>query len=189
MALDRRGLLTGLAALSAGRAGTQAAAQDAPHREPPSGPVPLPAGAGRRGGDPALAPGLPPGGGGPGPVGSLRPEPRGGGDGGSPGPCLIALRPAARPNGAAVVVAAGGGYRRIDVGHEGLCRWRAVAEISLGITAFVLVYRLPGEGWVAAADAPFQDAHRALRLVRGAAAATASTRPGSAAWDSRPAAT
>ncbi|WP_298962779.1 alpha/beta hydrolase [uncultured Methylobacterium sp.] len=164
MALDRRGLLTGLAALSVGRAGTEAAAQDAPHREPPSGPVPLPAGAAGAEVIP-LWPGLPPGGGGPDPSDPYD-QSREGVVTAVARPCLIALRPA-RPNGAAVVVAAGGGYRRIDVGHEGVPV--ALWLTSLGITAFVLVYRLPGEGWGAAADAPFQDAQRALRLVRARA--------------------
>ncbi len=35
-----------------------------------------------------------------------------------------------------------------------------------GYTAYVLSYRLPGEGWQAGALAPLQDAQRALRLIR-----------------------
>ena len=78
-------------------------------------------------------------------------------------PCLLVIRPE-RPNGAAMVIAAGGGYRRIDIGNEGLPvgHWLAKG----GITAFVLVYRLPLEGWRDGADAPRQDAQRAMRLVR-----------------------
>ena len=78
-------------------------------------------------------------------------------------PCLMVMRPE-RPNGAAIIIAAGGGYRRIDIGHEGLPvgEWLNRA----GITAFILVYRLPGEGWHAGPDAPRQDAQRAIRLVR-----------------------
>jgi acetyl esterase/lipase len=78
-------------------------------------------------------------------------------------PCLLVIRPT-RPNGAAVVVAAGGGYRRIDIGNEGLPvgHWLAKG----GITAFVLIYRLPVENWRDGADAPRQDAQRAMRLVR-----------------------
>lgn len=75
---------------------------------------------------------------------------------------------ASRPNGAAVIVAAGGGYRRIDIGNEGLpvANWLATA----GIAAFVLVYRLPGEGWSAGPVAALQDVQRALRLIRAGAA-------------------
>ena len=35
-----------------------------------------------------------------------------------------------------------------------------------GITAFVLFYRLPHEGWAAGPDVPLADARRAMRLVR-----------------------
>lgn len=81
-------------------------------------------------------------------------------------PGLYVVRPA-RPNGAAVVIAAGGGYRHIAVGHEALpaARWLA----SLGITAVVLVYRLPGEGWAEGMEAPMADARQALHLVRSGA--------------------
>jgi acetyl esterase/lipase len=77
-------------------------------------------------------------------------------------PVLIPLRPA-KPNGAAMLVAAGGGYRRIETGAEALpaAAWLA----GRGITAFVLIYRLPEEGW--SAIAPVQDAQRAMRVIRG----------------------
>ena len=83
-------------------------------------------------------------------------------------PALLPLRPA-RANGTAVIIAPGGGYRRIESAREGLAvgRWLT----GLGVTAFVLVYRLPGEGWAAGPDAPLQDAQRAVRLVRGGARA------------------
>lgn len=78
-------------------------------------------------------------------------------------PCLLMIRPQ-RPNGAGIVIAAGGGYLRIDIGNEGLPvgHWLARA----GITAFVLIYRLPSEEWRDGPDAPRQDAQRAMRLVR-----------------------
>jgi acetyl esterase/lipase len=41
---------------------------------------------------------------------------------------------------------------------------------AAGITAFVLRYRLPREGWMQASDAPLQDAQRAIRLIRAGAA-------------------
>jgi acetyl esterase/lipase len=70
----------------------------------------------------------------------------------------------ARPNGTAMLVAAGGGYKRIENEKEArpAARWLA----ARGITAFVLTYRLPIEDWRAGPLAPLQDAQRALRLIR-----------------------
>ncbi|AQS87750.1 hypothetical protein NCH01_07780 [Neoasaia chiangmaiensis] len=81
-------------------------------------------------------------------------------------PVLGVFRPA-RPNGAAVLIAAGGGYRHLNLGSEAMpaARWLN----TLGVTAFVLVYRLPREGWTNTAMAPFQDVQRAVRLVRARA--------------------
>lgn len=81
-------------------------------------------------------------------------------------PGLHVVRPV-QPNGAAVIIAAGGGYRHIAVGHEALpvARWLA----SLGITAVTLVYRLPGEGWPEGMEAPMVDARQALHMVRSGA--------------------
>src|SRR5205807_10627329 len=59
-------------------------------------------------------------------------------------PLMTVFRPA-RPNGAAILVIPGGGYVRVTIDKEGFetaRRWAAA-----GITAFVLRYRLPGEGW------------------------------------------
>ena len=78
-------------------------------------------------------------------------------------PCLLAMRPA-NPNGAAIIVAAGGGYQVIALGNEGVPVGRVLN--AAGITVFLLVYRLPAEGWGAGPDAPRQVAQRALRLVR-----------------------
>ena len=68
----------------------------------------------------------------------------------------------AQPNGTAVLLIGGGGYFRIGIGHEVMptAQWLA----ALGVTPVVLYYRLPGEGWTAAA--PFQDGQRAIRLLR-----------------------
>jgi len=68
------------------------------------------------------------------------------------------------PNGAAVMIVPGGGYERVAIDKEGceLGRWLA----ARGFTAFVLVYRLPGDGWQAGPDVALSDAQRALRLVR-----------------------
>ncbi len=68
----------------------------------------------------------------------------------------------ARPNGTAMLVLGGGGYFRIQIASAArpIARWLQ----GEGVTAFVLYYRLPGDGWNA--DAPFQDGQRAMRLIR-----------------------
>lgn len=68
------------------------------------------------------------------------------------------------PNGSAVLIAAGGGYRWIGMGGEAwpVARWLN----AQGYTAYVLSYRLPREKWRAGRLAPLQDAQRAIRLVR-----------------------
>jgi acetyl esterase/lipase len=68
------------------------------------------------------------------------------------------------PNGEAVLIAAGGGYRWIGMGREAwpVARWLN----SMGYTAYVLSYRLPGEKWHAGPLAALQDAQRAIRLIR-----------------------
>ncbi len=78
-------------------------------------------------------------------------------------PTLTMLRPERR-NGAALLLVPGGGYRRVAIGHEGYAIARFFAAV--GYTCFVLLYRLPGDGWAAGPDAPLQDAQRAIRLVR-----------------------
>lgn len=81
-------------------------------------------------------------------------------------PALDMVRPA-RPNGAAVLIAAGGGYTHISISGEAMpaAQWLA----GLGITSFILTYRLPGEGWADGAFAPLQDAQRAMRTMRAQA--------------------
>lgn len=81
-------------------------------------------------------------------------------------PLLTVFRPA-RPNGAACVIAPGGGYIRVVIDKEGFEIARRLAEA--GVTSFVLRYRLPAEGWANPSDTPLQDAQRAVRLVRAAA--------------------
>ncbi|HMD72763.1 MAG TPA: alpha/beta hydrolase [Steroidobacteraceae bacterium] len=70
-------------------------------------------------------------------------------------------------NGGAVLVIPGGGYQFVSVGNEGVDI--AAQLTALGFTVFVLVYRLPDEGWRDRADVPLQDARRAMRLVRSRA--------------------
>lgn len=82
-------------------------------------------------------------------------------------PSLSVYRPT-QPNGTSVLLAPGGGYVRVVMDKEGV-------EISewlntLGVTVFILYYRLPGEGHAECSTVPLQDAQRALRLVRANAA-------------------
>lgn len=81
-------------------------------------------------------------------------------------PRLDIFRPA-KPNGAAVILAPGGGYRYVVIDKEGyeLARWLK----ARGVTVYVLFYRLPGDGWAHGADVPLADAQRAVRLVRSRA--------------------
>jgi len=81
-------------------------------------------------------------------------------------PRLIAFRPD-KPNGAAVLLFPGGGYDHVVVDKEGyeMARWLA----SRGFSAFVLFYRLPGEGWAAGPNVALADAQRAMRVLRARA--------------------
>ncbi|WP_139809901.1 alpha/beta hydrolase [Sphingomonas azotifigens] len=82
-------------------------------------------------------------------------------------PSLTVRRPA-RPNGTAVMLVPGGGYGFLAIDNEGeeQARWLN----ALGITAFILRYRLPTEGWAHRNTAPLADAQRGLRLIRANAA-------------------
>jgi len=82
-------------------------------------------------------------------------------------PVLIVRRPA-RANGSAVLVVPGGGYAFLSYDNEGTSQ--AAWLNARGITAFILMYRLPGEGWDDRSDVPLQDAQRAMRLIRSRAA-------------------
>jgi len=78
-------------------------------------------------------------------------------------PRLAVFRPA-RPNGAAVLIMPGGGYSWVVIDKEGFEMARLLA--ARGIAAFVLFYRLPGDGWAAGPEVPLADARRAMQLVR-----------------------
>lgn len=77
----------------------------------------------------------------------------------------LTVYPAAldRPSGTAVIICPGGGYEFLSNTREGqqYAQWLS----SLGITAFVLKYRLSDYGH----PAPLQDVLRAIRLVRSQA--------------------
>lgn len=85
-------------------------------------------------------------------------------------PRMVVFRPAQthHNSGAAILITPGGGYRWVVIDKEGyeLGRWFA----ARGITAFVLFYRLPGEGWDHRADVVLADTQRAIRLIRQRAA-------------------
>ena len=82
-------------------------------------------------------------------------------------PIMTVMRPE-RPNGSAMLLIPGGGYRWAVLDKEGFDVARVFA--ASGTTCFVLRYRLPADGWAAGADAPLQDAQRAIRLIRSRAA-------------------
>jgi acetyl esterase/lipase len=63
-----------------------------------------------------------------------------------------------------MLIAPGGSYARVAIDKEGFETARRMGEA--GITAFVLRYRLPGDGWDRRSDVPLQDAQRAMRLIR-----------------------
>ena len=66
-------------------------------------------------------------------------------------PILTVMRPD-RPNGAALLLIPGGGYRWAVLDKEGFDVARVFA--AAGITCFVLRYRLPADGWAAGPNAP-----------------------------------
>lgn len=78
-------------------------------------------------------------------------------------PQIAVFRPR-QPNGRAVLVTPGGGYRWVVVDKEGyeLGHWLS----ARGFTVFVLFYRLPADGWAEGPNAPLADAQRAMRLIR-----------------------
>ncbi|WP_229719342.1 alpha/beta hydrolase [Winogradskyella schleiferi] len=79
-------------------------------------------------------------------------------------PTLTVFKPE-KSNGTAIVICPGGGYHHLAINKEGY----KVAEWlnSLGITAFVLKYRLPKDAIMKDKSiAPLQDAQRAMRYVR-----------------------
>ncbi|MEM9984063.1 MAG: alpha/beta hydrolase [Bacteroidota bacterium] len=71
------------------------------------------------------------------------------------------------PNGMAILLCPGGGYRRMAYDKEGyaLAQWFN----EQGITAFVLKYRLPVDGHRQRQYVPLQDAQRAMRYLRAEA--------------------
>ncbi|SFP96933.1 alpha/beta hydrolase [Hymenobacter arizonensis] len=85
-------------------------------------------------------------------------------------PTLTVFVPApGTANGTSVIVCPGGGYTRLSIDSEGYEVAKRLNE--MGVTAFVLKYRLPNdESQPDKAIAPLLDAQQALRLVRQQAA-------------------
>lgn len=85
-------------------------------------------------------------------------------------PQLFVFQPAeGKANGTAVIICPGGGYGRLAIYKEGY----KVAEkfAALGITAFVLKYRLPSDAIMKDKSiGPLQDAQQAIKWVRENAA-------------------
>jgi len=82
-------------------------------------------------------------------------------------PYLRVFRPDV-PNGRSLLSIPGGAYTFVSIANEGVDVARAMT--ALGYTVFVLVYRLPGEGWNGREDVALQDAQRAVRLIRARSA-------------------
>lgn len=76
----------------------------------------------------------------------------------------LTVYPAARPNGMAVIMCPGGGYRRLAMNHEGhdMAAWFN----NLGITYAVLKYRMPN-GQI---EVPLSDALHSIEILRERAA-------------------
>ena len=77
----------------------------------------------------------------------------------------IAVYKPAKPNGAAMIVAPGGGYSILAIEHEGTqtCEWLN----TLGVTAILLKYRVPKREMQMPENlAALQDAQRAVSLTR-----------------------
>ncbi|HYH63722.1 MAG TPA: alpha/beta hydrolase [Urbifossiella sp.] len=82
---------------------------------------------------------------------------------------LVYPAPKGKANGTAVIVAPGGGYSILAIEHEGTqtCEWLN----SLGVTAFLLKYRVPKRTMQMPDNlAAIQDAQRAISIVRSQAA-------------------
>ena len=85
-------------------------------------------------------------------------------------PTLTVFKPAKdKANGTAVIVCPGGGYARLAFDHEGTDVAKRLTE--MGVTAFVLKYRLPNDqSQPDKTIAPLLDAQQSIRLVRQRAA-------------------
>ncbi len=77
----------------------------------------------------------------------------------------VFLAPKENANGTAVIICPGGGYVNLAAGHEGVEVAKSFNE--MGITAFVLKYRIPNDTTMVNKEiGPLQDAQRAIQIVR-----------------------
>jgi len=85
-------------------------------------------------------------------------------------PTLAVYQPVkGKSNGTAVIICPGGGYSHLAIGHEG--EEVALTFAKIGVTAFVLKYRLPEDSIMEDKSfAPLQDAEQAIYTVRKNAA-------------------
>ena len=73
--------------------------------------------------------------------------------------------PKNKATGSAVVICPGGGYSIVAIGHEGFDVAKRFNE--MGVTAFVLKYRIPDDStMINKTIGPLQDAQRAMQYVR-----------------------
>jgi acetyl esterase/lipase len=81
-------------------------------------------------------------------------------------PSLSVFLPAAgKSNGTAIIICPGGGYRMVNIKTEGYDIAQKFS--SLGITAFVLKYRLPDDSiMVDKSIGPLQDAQQAILVIK-----------------------
>lgn len=81
-------------------------------------------------------------------------------------PSMIVYKPEkSKATGAAVIICPGGGYGILAIDHEGFNVAKRFAE--LGVTAFVLKYRLPSDAiMIDKSFGPLMDAEQAIYLVR-----------------------
>ncbi|MGK4567471.1 alpha/beta hydrolase [Flavobacterium sp. 3HN19-14] len=85
-------------------------------------------------------------------------------------PTITAFEPKiSKPNHTAVIICPGGAYGILAAGHEGADVAQKLS--NLGITAFVLKYRLPNDSiMIDKSIGPLQDAQKAIQMVRENAA-------------------
>jgi len=80
-------------------------------------------------------------------------------------PTLTVYKPAGKVTGSAVMVCPGGGYSILASGHEGedIAHWLN----GMGVTAFVLKYRLPNDKMMTnQQEVPLMDAMQGMTLIR-----------------------
>ena len=79
-------------------------------------------------------------------------------------PTITLYKPKGKSSGAAIVVFPGGGYQILAMDIEGTeaCEWLN----DIGVTCVLVKYRVPGSGPYPKSAAAFEDAQRAMGLVR-----------------------